>query len=138
MIVQIQPICQTIFLSLITSPHDKIGSPEHNNPFLRYNVEAPEKRNKSGANFGFSGTKEKQAGRQAGRLRPTQGSQGGPCCIAPGCLLRSPGDLENNARGEGDGNRVLALATVTKLCPGPGEVSEMAARGFRLEFFFQL
>lgn len=32
-------LSKTIFLSLITSPtpHDKIGSPEHNNPFLRYN-----------------------------------------------------------------------------------------------------
>lgn len=82
----------------------------------------------------------RRAGGEAGGLRPTQGSQGGPCCIAPGCLLRSPGDLENNARGEGEGegNRVLALATVTKLCPGSGEVSETAARGFRLEFFFQL
>lgn len=89
-------------------PHDKIGSPEHNNPFLRYNVEAPGKRNKREANFGFSGTKEKPAGRP----HPAQGNQGGPGCNAPGYLLGSPGDLENNARGKGDGNRALALDMV--------------------------
>ena len=43
-------------------------SPEHNNPFLRYNVEAPKKRNKSEANFGFSGTKEKKS-RQTGQAQ---------------------------------------------------------------------
>lgn len=68
------------------TPHDKIGSPEHNNPFLRYNLEAPEKRNNREANFGFSETKEKHTARPC----PAQGSQGGPRFVSLGYLLRSP------------------------------------------------
>lgn len=123
MIVRIEPICQRPF-SFHSSPPphppppppDKIGSPEHNNPFLRYNAEAPEKRNKSEANFGFSETKEKQAGRPC----PAQGSQGGPRFIAPGYLLRSPGDLENNAGAGGWGWE-------QSLGPGWGDLSFVQA-----------
>lgn len=43
-------------------------SPEHNNPFQRHNLETPKKRNKSEANFDFSGTKEKKS-RQAGQVQ---------------------------------------------------------------------
>lgn len=101
-IVQIEPICQGPFPSYpspsppaTATPHDKIGSPEHNNPFLRYNLEAPKKRNNREANFGFSETKEKHTGRPC----PAQGSQGGPRFVSLGYLLRSPEVWENNAEG---------------------------------------
>lgn len=71
-------------------------------------METPEKRNKSEANFGFSETEEKQAG----RLGPARGSQGGPGFVTPGYLLRSPGICRTMQEGRGDGYRVLALAAV--------------------------
>lgn len=105
MIVQIEPICQRPFPSYpsppplaTATPHDKIGSPEHNNPFLRYNLEAPEKRNNREANFGFSETKEKHTARPC----PAQGSQGGPRFVSLGYLLRSPEVWRTILGGEGN------------------------------------
>lgn len=96
--VRIEPICQRPFSSHPpTTPHDKIGSREHNNLFLRYNLEAPKKRNNREANFGFSETKEKHTGWRC----PAPGSQGGPRFVSPGYLLRSPEVWGNNRMSEG-------------------------------------
>lgn len=99
---------KTIFLHPPTAtPHDKIRSPEHNNLFLRYNLEAPERRNNSEANFGFSETKEKHTGRPC----PAPGSQGGPRFVSPGSLLRSP-EIWGNNTGGGEGK----MGTESGLC----------------------
>lgn len=99
-IVRVEPICQRPFSFTphppTATPHDKIRSPEHNNLFLRYNLEAPERRNNSEANFGFSETKEKHTGRPC----PAPGSQGGPRFVSPGSLLKSPEVWGNNTGRE--------------------------------------